>query len=100
MWRTLGVNIRILFSAQQIQDTQNYHGHAIQPGGQAAGVWGYTCRELATMRCLRLNLGTCTCIFKLSNTHAPICLANMTVIGLMAAPKIQLKRLDMSHIGT
>ena len=72
MWRTLGVNIRILFSAQQIQDTQNYHGHAIQPGGQAAGVWGYTCRELATMRCLRLNLGTCTCIFKLSNTHAHI----------------------------
>ena len=31
---------------------------------------------------------------------SPICLANMTVIGLMAAPKIQLKRLDMSHIGT
>ena len=34
MWRTLGVNIRILFSAQQIQDTQNYHGHACNLEGK------------------------------------------------------------------
>ena len=71
MWRTLGANIRILFSAQQIQDTQNYHGHACNQEGKQQE-WGYTCRELATMRCHRLSLGTCTCIFKLSNTHAHI----------------------------
>ena len=55
MWRTLGVNIRILFSAQHIQDTQNYHGHACNQEGKQQECGYIHAENLATMRCLRLN---------------------------------------------